>query len=431
MEISNKEFVKNHIIENKTILPPQEFNLFVQNNYFDIFELAVTPPNTEESSLSFNIVSNFNNNLINSLSTNSKFYDIINSILELDCIDNVFIMRCSSILQSVILQDQIYNDEIVNTFLAFFPYMDNSAVFDLYYTVLDEKANLTKFWNALKSSDLLQKLFLHVRSIINGNQNLEEIVDYLLIFRLLSKNEVFKIELENKKAIQEFMLVDSKQEMFDSNISLQVSNIFWSIISSLCTSNTFSYMLPLFEKSIIILSEPYLEIHIYHVCALDFMGKFISNWPNAFEKRFVQFLHVFSRLLIQFPDSSNLQASIARFICVIIKYNQFHDALIEIFLPLVVSIAQSENRNAASANCAFILHQISALKNSYPKLKHFCQKSEYYLECRKYFLDKYESLLTKNYGGPMEKDKNDHNNKTFLNGILSFLSPNFLSDFVF
>ncbi|OHT03052.1 hypothetical protein TRFO_29606 [Tritrichomonas foetus] len=430
---TDKSYVKQNIIDFSKHLSAQELNLFILNYGINIFELATKQPNCAESTCAFQMLDQCNSACIHSLAKNIKCYEWITNILSNDNPPYI-VSRCASIVQKIIQNETEFQQQIFDIFIKFLPFIENTGVFDLLSYVILPFNETTLFCKCLSNCNFINSLLREIQNEENHkikdsfqekneNDNMvlfvenEKLSLFLLLLRHCAKNEILKRELENEKTIQILSYIS------DHFTGLYVQNHLWQTVSAICSINTSSYLFPLFEKGIKIVSEPYLVLHIYHTCIIDFIGKFITTSPNIFDKRFIQVLNVMSRLITQFPDCSNLQASISRFICASLECEVLQDRIINYILPLVIMTAQNGAKCAATANCAYVLHQISVLKFTHRKINVFCKKSDFYLECCQSFLNKYEDLLRKPYGGELKDEE-----KTKKSFFASFKSI-FVNDF--
>ena len=115
-----------------------------------------------------------------------------------------------------------------------------------------------------------------------------------------------------------------------------------------------------------------------------------------------QVQQVILRLIVQFPNSTNLIICIFKLIKYGIVWDEFSDQFIENFVPLMIVEASSDNKTAAQAKSKNLLWKFYTrpkykslrlkIKNKIDNFKEFCFS----------VLDDYNQVMNSNYGGDVQ-----------------------------
>ncbi|OHT12538.1 hypothetical protein TRFO_17586 [Tritrichomonas foetus] len=366
---------------------------FIIQNCQTIFQLALKAPFSDSNIMAFAILSKSSAVVVQSLTKDKYFFRQAQKILENGQsmefqYFNSILSRLATIFQSIIRYDVDYLPESAILLRNFLPHIENTGVFDLLSSSTSPSIKFTCFF------DELMKVNFDTCIIdqIQNSENETEISLLLFLVRQLSRSRKFiKSEIVSARTI-------SVLSSLSNSDNLVIQNSLWQTISSICNEFTIPHMKYLFFKAMFIVSEPYTNLHMYHISVIDFLGKCLYFDSKLYESLLPHFLEVISRLIGQFPDSSNLQASITRFIIAALEKEDTAEEVFKSLVPLIVFTAQSRRRSAASANCAYILHQMNIMKITNSSIRKLIKGSKLFQKCSCEFLNRYETILKQSYG---------------------------------
>lgn len=369
---------------------------------------------------------------------------------------NIIISRLAAIFQNIIEQDTDHLKESAQLLILFLPFADNSSVFDLLSASCSNNLIKPNFFHHLAKLDIINEILKIICMFKVGNKRIDEttvITDksisqnieplktdenysdsdfIILISNILS---ILSIISRNKYILQN---VNSNNQLFSvlsqfaslGTLEISIKNNLWRTISAICTSQTIKnhdiFLKFLFYKAMRIVSDPYTTLNMYHTYVIDFLTKIMKFEPKFFIEddsiMLKSIIEVISRLIAQFPDSTNFQSSIARFIISSIENHNtntfahlfsksnFKDTIIlekvvKELLPLVIVTAQSKSaRSAAAANCVSVMYRVSTLSNSNSIISQFCNSNPLYKNFMNNFMNDYIVKLGSNYGGSMNEE---------------------------
>jgi hypothetical protein len=140
---------------------------------------------------------------------------------------------------------------------------------------------------------------------------------------------------------------------------------------------------------------------VLHVCALDFLGKYLYFAPNEFTE--VDAMAIFNIILlsmIQFPDATNLITSMFRFLRTAMRSNQFQ---LDIFGALVPMIAESQERTAIVASSGHFFAGIETYRKGNRDLHTLLLANIEYCQFLDTYVKKYLEDMKVQHGGPITR----------------------------
>jgi hypothetical protein len=204
---------------------------------------------------------------------------------------------------------------------------------------------------------------------------------------------------------REFASVDSQNPLLSlldqDDIILQ--NQLWQALTSLCNQDTFVKMACVQQRAIKLLAL-IGPLHMYHVCAFDFLGKYLYFAPNGFsEADAMAVFNIFLRAVIQFPDATNLITSMFRFLRTAMNSDVFKSDIIDALLPILVVLGEAQERTAIVASSRQFLADLEVCRTGNRELDHALRTNVEYRECLNRYLRKYVENLKIPYGGPVSR----------------------------
>ena len=159
-------------------------------------------------------------------------------------------------------------------------------------------------------------------------------------------------------------------------------------------------MIIFIPKAIEITSEPYDKIQRYRIFAIEFIATMLRlKSDGLYDFINMQVQQIVLRLIVQFPNASNLMGSVFRLIRNGLEWDLISDTLIEHFVPVMIVTASNKVRTAAAAHSMDLLDKIYS-KYKYKEIKDKIQeKIEPYAEFCNTQLCYYRTVMTSSYGG--------------------------------
>jgi hypothetical protein len=149
---------------------------------------------------------------------------------------------------------------------------------------------------------------------------------------------------------------------------------------------------------------PITTLHVSHVCAFDFLAKYLRFAPALFtEVQGFAVLNVILRLTAQFPDATNLVGSMFRFLRAGLLAAHLRMDIVAIFVPILIVNAESASRTAVVASSRLFLADLEASRGGNAEVDQMLRASTDFREFRAQRLLQYTASLEAAYGGPITK----------------------------
>lgn len=297
------------------------------------------------------------------------------------------ISRVANILLCILNTTYEPNSICVNLFLQLLPFLDNSGVLDLYISVTQSSSPMIKFHKMLLNS-LFADLFLLE---VDGNCSPEKYASLCRIVRHASKNPIIGPSFRRDVFVDRLAVLSLSDNLF-------LRHNVWQALSTMTQDDTAPYLRSVVPLALNIITEPFQEIHSYIVCALDFLTKLLNiENKNEAEYHNRQIQGTFTRLMVDFPDSTNLQCSLFRLIRSALKWETFAKYLFPQICPVLLEIASYETHSAAKMNCLCLINDIVEGGKSFQLT--VLNNNPEFSDFKKNILKPYFKLLNSSYGG--------------------------------
>jgi hypothetical protein len=112
-------------------------------------------------------------------------------------------------------------------------------------------------------------------------------------------------------------------------------------------------------------------------------------------------LNIVLKLIFRFPEATQLQNSVFRFVRNAVKFDLLLQAVLQAIFPVLVFEAQMEARNAVTANARSFLVDVEHSRQHSPLVDRFLQSDEQFLICEKEILSRFMITPKSGYGGPI------------------------------
>lgn len=305
---------------------------------------------------------------------------------------DLFIQICSSDKSFELIQNSLveskFADHVINEIKKYQNYLTNSI----------EKTQKDTQENNIQNNnqDENDKATDSINPKFTIEDKCELYISLLLrIIRLCNTNEILR------KSFNSYKITETLYSLINS--STVILNELWDAIASISSSINEGNMIVFLPHAAEIVEEPYNKVFRYQSFSLEFIAKMMKLKSKGLSDLLLkQVQQVILRLIVQFPDSTNMMGSIFRLIKYGIIWDDCSNQFIENFVPLMIIEASNKNRNAVQANSKRLLWKF----NSKPKYKFIrsklIEKIDNYSEFCTSILDEYNQIMEFPYGGEMQ-----------------------------
>lgn len=370
-------------------LADDQFDTLIENRREELLTLALCDIRTADCDKAFMLLCKPLKKIVHLLTYDNLFYLHCGAVLQSHCSD-ISIGRIACMVKEIVRSGITMCDLLYDLMMNLLKHSGNSGVLDLYTSILVNQDLFDKY--PKKRKETLKTVLL---SEIRDAKDNETLTNLLVILRYVLKNKHVKDTFLNHETVDTVAVITSNEDLF-------VKNALWFTLTSLCAPETVAYMSSLLAVSVIITAEPFEKPHMYHIYMLDFMCKFILSDAKSFSQVMPSVTQILCRLMLQFPDCSNLQGAILRLIQGSMCNDRLFSQMLHAVLPLLAHLAQSEHRGAASAFSTFLLTDLAVKRYSNNVINRLLTNSSDYKECNENYLTKYLKILQHKYGGELE-----------------------------
>ncbi|OHT14880.1 hypothetical protein TRFO_14663 [Tritrichomonas foetus] len=186
----------------------------------------------------------------------------------------------------------------------------------------------------------------------------------------------------------------------ENDTSLIVYNYIWRTISSFCSISTIEYLGGVLKKVMSTLILPFEQLHMFHIFQIDLIAKITLLNPSMISTNDKGYIcEIILKLLVMFPNSSNLISSIFRIIRSALRDEEFKRIALFDLMPFIVILGKQNLKNASSANSLLLLQELEKSRKTDKEIDAYLAKSESYNMFYKDFFKNYLDTVDKPYGG--------------------------------
>lgn len=297
------------------------------------------------------------------------------------------VSRVASLLLAILKVTNNPTSMCVNIFFQLLPFIDNIGVLDLYVNVTQSSSEMYGFHELLVRNMFADLVNLEFE---NNCSNLK-LANLSRIVRHASKNQILGPSFRRDIFVDRLAVLSIENDIF-------LRNNVWQAISTMTQDDTAKLLRSVVPLALNIITEPFHTVYLYTVCAIDFLMKML-NIENKCEAEFRirQIEGTFTRLIVQFPDSTNLQSSLFRMIRNAIKWESFGKYLLPLIGPVILDNASANNHSAARMNCIVFLNDVFESGKSFQQ--QILMSTPGMVAFKKDILKPLFKVLNSNYGG--------------------------------
>lgn len=361
----------------------------------ELLDLILSEKNETLEIKAILLASNPQTNLLNAMNKNGLIFTKLTKLInKLDVVPNYIIARVVPLLTGILRSDPDNCSNIVPYILSFLQYVENPGVLSL-YKVAFEKGKINKsIEEMLLPLDLPSFLFESINEFIDNDEHTYACLNIANLF--CNSEEIMKMFQTETNITKIVKFTEGKPNF--------ITNEAYVLITKLLDERTKHFLVQTLKRTIEWFREISLTVTPAEISMLDFIIKMQSFKVTFIDVNENQFFEVIIRLLSQFPNNSSIMHSISRYIDECLKDKALFARVISQVLPGIIDFASYNEHNALHIACMLMLHNIKSeyeKTNEFIELKHQSLGYTYFFN---YTLTEYIDLLTKPYGGKIEKN---------------------------
>jgi hypothetical protein len=368
-------------------------NFSLRKHIPSILDLCLSDPDNEDGTRAFLLFARVNIPWVEDFLENDAFYIRVSETLFQPSPDIRIVSRVATLLSHLITTFPEKSEDCCGFVFKFVEYCDESGVFDLLLKICAPDPKLSGIQHALVQS----RFTGHIIDEVNREGiPLEKKAALLRLLYEASANGIMRPCIQAQEmfnALSQLVLVASEC----------VCDELWRTISVATSESNLKEAAKLVPVAIAKVGDYYTSVRKYHIFVLEFLAKMMEfHSPSLVECREMQLQEVIVRLMVQFPDCSNLMGPLFRFIKAALYWPKFTKTMVPVFVPMMMAEGTGKVRTAASANCLVLLRKIATDQSIDAGLTAELKSVEGFTDFCKTTLVKYLEVMTNEYGGRVE-----------------------------
>jgi hypothetical protein len=387
------DFLRNQIDFSQLRLPIKSFHSYLAAHCQDLLDYALSEADFDLGSKAFVLLSMASRTVVKALVEADLFFVKATEVLASQNVSSVIVNRLSTLLNTIIVKQRSGYTESIGFLIQLLRFVEEPCVFAMFTSICSASPKLTALQSVVASSNFASLILAE----FGGDSSTEKLANLCAIVRVCLKNPTLESEFSTDACRNTlFGLLDRDD--------LILRNQLWQALSSLCNQTTFAKMEGLRQPAVATLQTCFSGMHMYHVCAFDFIGKYLYFAPDGFsDTEELAIFNIMLRAMIEFPDATNLITSMFRFLRTALKSDLFQDDILGALVPILIVFSEANERTAIGASSREFLADIEVYRTKNKEIHRALLANLEYREYLSGYLKKYIEDLKVPYGGPISR----------------------------
>ena len=360
------------ILEIPTIYPMlkeenSELTKYFHQKMAEILDLICDDGDSTNTIKSFLLFRKAHKSFTQGLITNDFLFTAATQVLSRPRLGTHVISRLATLILLSITQFPKQSAESLGFIYQLLPFCGEPGVFDLFHGICDPLSDLHDAQQRLVETNFQFFVISELESKKIGS-NFETIASLVRIIRESCLNEILSKSFLNEQTLTIlFHILQEIHKFPPDKDPIGYKNLrgqLWWAIYAASSPETSLFLSQFSTYAIEIIEEAYPIAEISQIFALEFLAKLIKlSYKSISDRIDPELIQVVTRILLQYPDSSNYIGAAFRFIRSGIKVKAIQKLFLLSFIPLICCEAEGP-RSSLAAHCADILSEISSLKGN-------------------------------------------------------------------
>jgi hypothetical protein len=364
---------------------------FIASHSAELLDLAFSTCSSDLAKRAFLLLSNPSKPVVRALFANSLFFVKATEVLTSDHPPDVFISRLSSLFEDTIIKTDYPLSESVGFLSQLIRFIDEPSVFSLFRSVFGSPEQLRDLQAVLVQT----RFSLLILNEFNSKPSIAKLSNLCALLHVCLGNPALHTSFANEKTLEKLT------GLVPSNDVLLLNQV-WQALSETVNDVTVSKLGGLTKTAMGVFADPPGELHIYHVCAVDFLAKVIKCAPATFddEQRPLVVLRIVG-LIGRFPNATNLIGAVFRFVRNAAKSSRFLGLIVTIGFPVIVEQAASGARTSATARALEFLADAWRAREESRLVLQFLTNDQQFRKGAQQKLKAFAADISRPFGGPV------------------------------
>jgi hypothetical protein len=336
---------------------------FIVSHCPELLEYTFADPESQLSKKAFLLLCNRSKAIVRALLRNDLFLVKATEVLMKLDVSLCLVSRLAILSGNIIAKSDPTTD-LIAFLLPLLRFIEVPSVFSLFTDMCTPScrfANLQAILVQAKFSRLVSSEF-------QGNGSSEKIVNLTAVVHNCLTNPIF-----HPSFASEPILCAISRLLISGDVA--VMNLAWQVIVCACNEVTVSKMLDIKKLALTMVSK--IEtLHIFHTSAIELLGKIVRYAPGWFEEgQGNELMQVLVRIILDFPNATNLIAAAFRCIRYAAKSGRFLGLVLTGVFPVLIGQAEGGARTTAAAMSLELLADAWESRRENKSVKTFLKKN--------------------------------------------------------
>ena len=360
----------------------------------DLLDLCLSEEETEMTNRAFMVFLRTNQKLIQAFLKDDTFYSHASAIIFSESPSRSAISRVATLLTNMITTFPEKSEECCGFIFKLVEFCDEPGVFDLIHKICESNSTMYEAQAGLVEANFAGVL---IQELKMENSEAQKTVAVLRAISEACENPIMRASVQT---VDMMKVMEELMERGDS----EIKNELWGTLVAVVCKENMEEAVQFIQMAMDNVVDFYEQVMRLHVFSIEFLTKMISLRSPASKAVFnPQMEQSMVRLIVQFPDCSNLMGAVFRFIKAGIRWREFTVPTLEVFVPVMTAEAGSRVRNAAAAQCMVLLDELDAHRGKEKELEAALAGIDVFDEFCGQRLKSYRKVMTSNYGGDVER----------------------------
>jgi hypothetical protein len=367
---------------------------YLVSNCSSLLEYALSDSDTDLGGKAFVLLSKASRAVVQGLLDADLFFVKATEVLMGRTVSSLLVSRLATMLSTIIAKQRSCYAESIGFLCQMLPFIADPSVFSLVCSVCGPSPKAADLQAVLARTSFP---VLILREFDGESVSSEKLANLCAVVGTCLKNERLQAGFATDAVVARLSQLLQHPDLF-------VQNHLWEALANLCTTRTCAGMSDVREAALAMLQPSVTDLHIYQVCALDFLAKCMQFGPAMFsEMEGFAVLNTILRLMLQFPDATNLVAAEFRCLRAGLRAPQMRMDIVHVFVPILIGSAEARERTAIAAHSRMFLADLEASRGGNADVDRALREMAAFCEFREQRLLRYMAVLKDAYGGPITK----------------------------
>lgn len=357
-------------------------------------ELALSDKDLETGARAFMLLGKVASPVLEMLFHEDLFLVHTTEVLFSDKPNMCLISRVATLLGNILSSFPGKSAECCGFIFKIVEFAGEPGVFDLLHRICENNGKMEATQASLVEAGFADLL---ISTLERDDLDEHAVAGIFRIIREAAENTKMKDSIRTNKMIRAIRIHTKSK-------STHVLNELWRALASVTYSGNGEEAATLVPIAIDHVSDFYTTVLRHHIFAVEFLSKMMALKSDGMRTCLDhQLQEVILRLIVQFPESSNLMGSVFRFLRAAFQWDEFISVMADKFIPVLVAVASAKQRTAASAQSMSILADLKNRRAQSPLLTKALEKFDEFYEFTEGILSWRNAVMTLPYGGPFEQ----------------------------